>query len=282
MHEFYFSYGSNLNAGDWSRWCAERGEDPDTLIPQQNAWLVDHRSIYHYYSSSRRGGALDVIPDIGHVTPGTLFAVTGNGWDLLDSKEGAPSCYERSSVIVLTPDGHWQRAITYRVCLDRQRSFIAPTADYAEIVRAGLHERGLPTNQHEQVALGTMPAPLVKHVFVYGLLQSHAALGHVITGGRRQSARIQGRLYDLGDYPGWEPSGDPGEQVHGELVELEDPASTLKDTDRIEDCNAYSHNALYHRVLVQAFTEGGEKTLAWCYRVADPGQAPVVIGGRWR
>lgn len=280
MHAFYFAYGSNLNTGDWNRWCAERGEDPSTLIPQQNVWLVDYRPIYHYKSRTRGGGALDVIPDMGHVTPGTLFAVTSEGWDVLDSKEGAPSCYKRSPVIVLTPDGQWQHAITYRVCVDQQQSFIAPTDDYARIVRDGLREHGLPTDQHEQVALGKMPTPLVKHVFVYGLLQSHAALGHVITG-QRQTAWIQGRLYDLGDYPGWEPSGDPSEQVYGELIELEDPVSTLNETDRIEGCNAYAQDALYHRVLVQAVTEGGEKTLAWCYRVVDRSYAPLVIGGRW-
>jgi len=85
---YYFAYGSNLNSDDWQDWCRRAGYRADLLQPLRTGWLVDHHPIYHYRSSGRRGGALDITPTIGHLTPGVLFRVGEDAWSALDAKEG--------------------------------------------------------------------------------------------------------------------------------------------------------------------------------------------------
>jgi gamma-glutamylcyclotransferase (GGCT)/AIG2-like uncharacterized protein YtfP len=280
--ELYFAYGSNLNQDDWRNWCEKKREDPDSISAERSGWLVDHRPIYHYKSTSRGGGALDVTSALGQVTPGVLFRVRGNGWCALDRKEGHPGYYARKKVTILLEDGAWQTAVTYCVVSERRQGFTVPTPEYTEIVRQGLEQWELPTAEHDCAARNEPPAPMVRHLFVYGLLQSGQSLGQSLGGiADRQPAWIRGRLFDLGAYPGWQPANDAKAAVHGELLVLADPAATLTETDRIEGCADYTDHALYHRVLVRANMEDGEGVLAWCYRLVKPEGAPLIPAGLW-
>ena len=57
---------------------------------------------------------------------------------------------------------------------------------------------------------------------------------------RRRSigpGEFQGRLYDLGRYPGVVASDDPADIVHGEVYRLHDPAATLARLDQYEGCD---------------------------------------------
>ncbi len=278
----YFAYGSNLNVDDWDAWCQERGEDSGGIHAECSGLLADHRPVYHYRSVSRAAGALDVTPAIGHTTPGMLFRVSDQGWDALDRKEGHPHRYARGEVIVLREDGGREVAITYRVVPERRQEFTAPKPVYSELVRQGLLRWGLPTDAHDRAARNEPVVPMVRHLFVYGLLQSGHALGQTLRGiGGRRPAWIGGRLFDLGSYPGWQPADDPGARVHGEILELTHPAETLAETDRIEGYVDDTDRALYHRVLVRANAADGEPVLAWCYRRVDTAPAPLIPSGRW-
>jgi gamma-glutamylcyclotransferase (GGCT)/AIG2-like uncharacterized protein YtfP len=280
---YYFAYGSNLNSDDWEDWCRRADYRAGLLQPLRTGWLVDHHPIYHYRSTGRGGGALDMMPSIGHVTPGVLFAVGEYGWSALDAKEGAPGYYDRQPVTVLDEAGGWQDAITYCVVPQRREEcFVPPTGGYESIVQAGLVDHGLPIDAHRRASQNARPIPLVRHLFVYGTLQSGHSRADVLPGiASRQPARISGRLFDLGAYPGWQPGDHTTHPVQGELLELTDPVSALSVADTVEGCAGYRSEALYHRVLVRAVCAGGERILAWCYRVADSDDAKVIASGRW-
>jgi gamma-glutamylcyclotransferase (GGCT)/AIG2-like uncharacterized protein YtfP len=280
---YYFAYGSNLNSSDWENWCRRAGYRADLLQPLRTGWLVDHHPIYHYRSTGRGGGALDITPTMGHLTPGVLFRVGEDGWSALDAKEGAPGYYERQPVTVLDEAGGWQDAITYCVVPQRREEwFVPPTARYDSIVHAGLVDHGLPIDAYRRASENALPIPLVRHLFVYGTLQSGHSRADALPGiAGRQAARITGRLFDLGAYPGWQPCEDATTAVQGELLELTDPVAALSVADAIEGCAGYHTEALYHRVLVRAVCTDGEGVLAWCYRVADTGDATVIASGRW-
>lgn len=281
----YFAYGSNLNLTDWRAFCSRHGQGADPLTPLGPAWLPDHRPVYHYFSVSRGAGALDVVADLGQVTPGVLFEARESGWELLDRKEGAPVNYQRVPVAVLTDDGAVHQATTYRVVPQRRESrLVSPSEEYAALVREALTQWGLPAEAHARAALGKVAMPLVSHLFVYGLLQSGYEFGRFLDDQcQREPATAPGRLYDLGPYPAWQPARAPHERVSGELLQLSNPAEALHRTDAAEDFVGYNANSHYHRVLLRAKGDQSREVLAWCYRYArDLRFAQRVADGRWQ
>jgi gamma-glutamylcyclotransferase (GGCT)/AIG2-like uncharacterized protein YtfP len=70
------------------------------------------------------------------------------------------------------------------------------------------------------------------------------------------AASVCGLLYDLGDYPGLVPSQDAGRRVHGMLLRLRDPRSSLRWLDAYEGCgkdDAEPH--AYERVIASVRLE---------------------------
>lgn len=115
-------------------------------------------------------------------------------------------------------------------------------------------------------------------LFVYGTLMSGltCAMGreqraHLAKSSRSFGAgRVQGRLYDLGDYPGLVASDDPGDQVTGEVLRLADPGRTLSWLDAYEGIGeageAQSAEAdEYVRMLMPVRLGGGTLVSAWIY-----------------
>ena len=274
-HPYYFAYGSNLNRADLIRYCNKRGFSPDALRAERPAWLLDHRPVYHYRSPRRGGGALDVLPKTGHLTPGVLFVVESEGWDLLDLKEGAPHRYARQRVFAVDMSGSLFEAVTYRVTSGhRQPNHVPPRAGYTALVEEGLREHGLPLEQHEQAVHGAQPVPMVRHLFVDGLLPSSDALGASLVGVRtRCPARTRGCWLRLGGYLAWQPPLDDNDWIQGRLIRMEDPEAALAEIDRLVGWSGNLLSSPSARVVVEAIDPGGEAVLAWCYR------ASPVIGG---
>lgn len=76
-------------------------------------------------------------------------------------------------------------------------------------------------------------------LFVYGTLRrSTAHQGHELLSPATfiGPGEFQGRLYDLGNYPGMVPSGNPADIVHGEVYRLHDLRATLTRLDHYEGC----------------------------------------------
>jgi len=94
-----------------------------------------------------------------------------------------------------------------------------------------------------------------------GVKQALAACRHV--GG----AWIQGRLYDLGPYPGAVASPRHSDRVRGELYQLRDTGRSLRLLDRFEDYHrGQPATSLYLRRRTTAWLDGEGRALpCWTY-----------------
>jgi len=286
----YFAYGSNLDARDRRSWCKKNGVDDFLEGSGRVGYLPDTELVFHYRSSVRAGGALNIRQCRGQLTPGVLFEVDARGWALLDRKERVPHYYRRRPVQVLTDCGEQVAAVTYEVLPEHREGFVSPTNDYVDTVRRGLHEFGLTDALLTAAATASdSPAPwLVDRVFVYGTLmrgecrhqslQADAEILHALP------AKTKGRLLDLGAFPGLVPAVEQGEQVVGEYYRVMDIGLTLGTLDQIEEFRGYGiEGSLYTRVLAQLDTETGATQVAWTYHLSEiPPSATVIPSGSWR
>jgi gamma-glutamylcyclotransferase (GGCT)/AIG2-like uncharacterized protein YtfP len=79
-------------------------------------------------------------------------------------------------------------------------------------------------------------------------------------------AKVLGRLYDIGRFPGMIDPASSAEWVHGELHEITEPDSLLPVLDRYEGCNAENPAAgLFERRLTQCLLETGQSRFCWVY-----------------
>ncbi|HXK23026.1 MAG TPA: gamma-glutamylcyclotransferase family protein [Myxococcota bacterium] len=104
------------------------------------------------------------------------------------------------------------------------------------------------------------PSPGTSHLFVYGTLRRGAAMHALLDPGAEWvgPARMRGRLYDLGAFPGF-ADGRVGEWVKGELYRLTgDPAVLLDALDRYE-------GRAYRREVREAVRDGGDRVPAFVY-----------------
>ncbi len=126
---------------------------------------------------------------------------------------------------------------------------------------------------------------MTRRLFVYGTLRKdggtemfHMLAREATFVGR---ARMQGRLYQLGEYPGLVPSRDPGSWVHGEVYALDNPTETLALLDDYEGCgpnDPQPHE--FQRVEHDVVLESGEKDRVWVYvyRGSVSGKQEIMSG----
>jgi len=280
----YFGYGSNLNDADMRRWADERNVPHLDIQPLEPVWLPDYVPIFDYYSRSRQGGAINLRPRRGGLTPGVLFRAADQDWRSMDRKEGAGGgFYRRLPIWALDHRGNRIAAETYEACPDRRGAYCKPSEGYLRIVQEGLARFGLPQEGLSAAAQDRSVPYTVRHLFVYGTLRSGGTRHGLLSEEERaslQPAEIDGHLLNLGAYPGFLPG--PG-TVHGELISLEDVSSQLGQLDSVEGFNGYgSPLSLFHRVLVTARVPTGDPVLAWTYAVVNPPLAALLItSGDW-
>jgi gamma-glutamylcyclotransferase (GGCT)/AIG2-like uncharacterized protein YtfP len=115
-------------------------------------------------------------------------------------------------------------------------------------------------------------------LFVYGTLREFFDIPMARRLRREASslgvARVAGRLYDLGAYPGMTPPRRRDEWVSGELYRLKTPGRTLRALDRYE-CGPVSSlaRARFARERVRALRAAGGTHSAWVYRFRGPVRA---------
>ena len=116
------------------------------------------------------------------------------------------------------------------------------------------------------------------HLFVYGTLRRDPAheMFHLLARTARfvSEARVAGRLYDLGAYPGMTLSPN-GRYVKGELYDVHPDhwQSVIEQLDTYEACrdtDPEPHE--YRRELVRAELPSGKAVQAWAYVLNDPAQ----------
>ena len=278
----YFGYGSNLNEEDWNQ-NSNRTAWNKTIRPIKVAYLLDYAPIYHYFSSTRNGGALDVIQKRGARTPGVLFEIQEGELRTLNNKEGVPNAYHQERVHVQTIDGEIIEALTYIVNDNRRKNqFQKPTADYVQAVRDGLIRFGLSPEIQDSAANNEFGAALCNYVFVYGTLREGEDRAAVMTQNRISpwiSGTVQGELRDLGFYPAlFQGKGC----VHGELHQYEQITDTLSRLDIVEGHEKVGNpNNLYERILIDVITDSGS-IQAWTYRMCGKKKGARIESGDWK
>jgi gamma-glutamylcyclotransferase (GGCT)/AIG2-like uncharacterized protein YtfP len=108
-----------------------------------------------------------------------------------------------------------------------------------------------------------------RHLFVYGTLRrrsSHCMARVLQTRAIFiDSARMPGRLFDLGRYPGMVEADGAEEWVMGDLYELPPDTDLLRDLDRYEGADG-TQSALFDRQPGEALLPNGRLVDAWWYR----------------
>ncbi|NJN39869.1 MAG: gamma-glutamylcyclotransferase [Gammaproteobacteria bacterium] len=99
------------------------------------------------------------------------------------------------------------------------------------------------------------------------------------------NARMRGRLYDLGNYPGFVPSDANHAWVHGEVYDLENAGELLARLDEYEGCgpnDALPHE--YVREQREVVMESGDVATAWTYVFIGSvaGRSEVASGDYYR
>lgn len=285
--QLYFAYGSNLNLADWHQWCDERGFSRELLKPVSTAVLPDYELSFSHYSTTRGGGALNVVESLGKGVDGVMFEVLDPaGWKALDRKEGAPSCYVREVVTLLDESGDEIEAVTYLLPESRVRSYQEPTAEYVDAVARGLRDFDLDERALLAAAAEDRDIPfLTEGVFVYGTLMRFESRFECLRKFRIECALLAstpGRLVNLGEYPGMLPAIDSNQEVAGEFVRVGDIAGALSSLDRIEGFRGYgTDDSLFARRLVLVNVGEGRLRRAWAYVFLGP-EGDGISGGCWR
>jgi gamma-glutamylcyclotransferase (GGCT)/AIG2-like uncharacterized protein YtfP len=128
-------------------------------------------------------------------------------------------------------------------------------------------------------------------LFVYGTLRRDPAheLYHLLArhGHFMGDARVRGRLFDLGSYPGMTLDHDNG-YVSGELYEITSNwQDVITQLDEYEGCSADDPEPHeYRRELIEALRPAGRPVTAWAYVLnRDSRGLPVIESGdylSWR
>ncbi len=74
---------------------------------------------------------------------------------------------------------------------------------------------------------------------------------------------FQGKLYDLGSFPGVVASHSGADRVFGDVYRLHYPEETLPRLDEYEGC--LGRDALYCRKVATVLLDNGEEVQAWVY-----------------
>ncbi len=116
------------------------------------------------------------------------------------------------------------------------------------------------------------------YLFVYGTLRrgSRNRFARLLESQARfvGNARMQGRLYNFGRYPGVTPSDGPGDWVRGEVFRLAQPATMLAKLDAYE-------GPRFGRAPQRVYMPSGMQ-LAWVYLYkGTPPEGRRIISGDW-
>lgn len=288
LNYLIFAYGSNLHLEDLLQWFQDRPElTSPNIIAKEPAWCPNYQPIYHYYSTGRKGGALDLIPALGHVTSGALFTIDAETLASIKRKEGCDKFYEQHELLVLTADGKAHHAITFlTVPSQRKATHTPPTEKYASLVRLGQCAFGHDPIAMEQAAANAPITPIITSLFVYGTLMAQESRSHILSQykiSERNMGKISGRLFDLGSYPGLRPAQEPSDWVYGECIRLENCATALQEIDEIEGFSDFSApDNLYERRLVYVTLEETRLQLAWVYFYHQEPSEKRIEQGRWQ
>ena len=124
-----------------------------------------------------------------------------------------------------------------------------------------------------------------QHVFIYGTLlpgEAPEEIASIVKRLRRLgSARVRGRLYDFGEFPGAVLDPSSRTMVYGELVALPSDEGLLEALDRYEEFDSSDpKRSLFIRKKAKVWMANGSGREGWIYVYnRHPGRAKLVRGG---
>ena len=281
MKKFYFAYGSNLNIDDLREYEKRKNKVfVDTInILDGIFFLPDYELQFPVKSPTRKGGVLDVTPNIGHAVAGKLFEI--DNWDLLDKKEGSPYFYKPIDITVIDENGKTFDAITYVVNSEKQEGYQKPHEDYVRVVSEGYanfkilekypwaHENLISASENKQCSM-------IDIVFVYGTLKKsqcrEQSMNEISLGSKDE--KVTAKMYNIGEFPAI--TLEKGE-VLGEIHKVKKEQESLESLDQIEGFVGYDKSSLYNRILINS-SQGMCWTYVWN---RDIGSYPVIKSGNW-
>ncbi|MBO9997804.1 MAG: gamma-glutamylcyclotransferase [Cyanobacteria bacterium SID2] len=137
---YYFAYGSCMCPVDLKRSLGENTH----LYVMGIATLKGYRIGFHYYSSQRQCGALDILPDPTREVQGVLYRLPWRLSDRLDRREGVQqNAYRHEWVTVDRGKQTYIRARTY-VVVQKTSVEIPPNDWYFNVVMRGATTCRLP------------------------------------------------------------------------------------------------------------------------------------------
>ena len=276
--QFYFAYGSNLDYDDWSLWCSRKNANPEGLVEYKRAFLPGFTVKYSHYSSGREGGAANLYPVTNNLvgTYGALFQIDENCLELLDSKEGHPSHYQRINVEVLDDNGKAVDAITYISKKYDSNDFFLPTEKYHNLIHNGMQRRNMPVNDIE-LAKQNLDNSDCGFIIAYGTLKKGMEREQIMPGEFVSNGKIKGDLYDLGPFPGL-LDGDG--EVMCEIYYSRNMESDIGFLDQIEGTNLIP--PLYERKLIPVECDDGKLRFGICYfYCGDVAGYALISNGIW-
>lgn len=130
----YFAYGSNLHLRQFARRCPG-------AKPAGRARLPDYSLAFTRYSTKRKGGVADIVPEPGGEVWGALYEVDETHLASLDQYEGVPRSYRRETISVFDDEGREREVFTY---MAHQTGRFAPSRMYLDLIVTGAREHKLP------------------------------------------------------------------------------------------------------------------------------------------
>ena len=114
-----------------------------------------------------------------------------------------------------------------------------------------------------------------EYLFVYGTLRKGFAPGSVLIPQNHVTfigkGFLQGRLFEVDDYPGAILSENPADRVRGEVYSLHEPQAVLARLDDYEGCGAnHPEPHEYKREKHTVSLEEGGPVMAWVYLFTGP------------
>jgi len=124
-----------------------------------------------------------------------------------------------------------------------------------------------------------------QHLFIYGTLlpgEAPEEIASIVKRLRRLgSARVRGRLYDFGEFPGAVLDPSSRTMVYGELVALPSDEGLLEALDRYEEFDSSDpKRSLFIRKKAKIWMANGSSREGWIYVYnRHPRRAKLVRGG---
>ncbi len=144
---YYFAYGSCMCPVDLKRSLGENTHDY-VVGP---AILQGYRLGFHYYSSKRQCGALDILPDSKHKIHGVLYRLPKRLSNHLDRRERVQQGDYRHEQVSVESDGQYFSQVRTYVVVQKTPIEIPPNDWYFNVVLRGAATCRLPEHYYWQL-----------------------------------------------------------------------------------------------------------------------------------